>query len=121
MSKYIVVVIATLIFLAPTIQSQIMPQIRPAGRGATAAHEMVVSANVDELHLLMQQELISRAVVERQAKLRQDTEKLLALAAELKQHVDKAGPNVLSLDVIKKAQEIEKLAKSVREKMRDAY
>jgi spore coat polysaccharide biosynthesis protein SpsF (cytidylyltransferase family) len=69
----------------------------------------------------MHQELIARTVAERQVQLRQDTEKLLALAAELKQHVDKTRPNILSLDVIKKAQQIEKLAKSVREKMRDAY
>ena len=121
MSKYILVVMATFMFLAPAIRSQMMPEIRTVSQRATAEHEAVVSAVADELHLKMQQELISRAVVERQAKLKQDTDKLLALAAELKQHVDKTGPNVLSLDVIKKAQEIEKLAKSVREKMRDAF
>jgi hypothetical protein len=53
--------------------------------------------------------------------LRLDTEKLLALAGELKMHVDKTGVNVLSMDVIKKAQEIQKLAKSVQDKMRDGY
>ncbi len=121
MSKYILVVIATFIFFTATSQSQMMPGIRTVNQRATAEHEVVVSANTDELHLKMQQELISRAIVERQAKLKQDTDKLLALAAELKQHVDKTGPNILSLEVIKKAQEIEKLAKSVREKMRDAY
>jgi hypothetical protein len=45
----------------------------------------------------------------------------VALTAELKQHVDKTGPNILSMDVIKKAAEIQKLAKSVEEKMKNAY
>jgi hypothetical protein len=55
---------------------------------------------------------------ERQADLKRDTDKLLQLATQLKHAVDKSSENTLSLDVIKKAGEIEKLAKSVREKMR---
>jgi hypothetical protein len=43
---------------------------------------------------------------------------LLKLSVELKQSVDKSDENVLSLEVIKKAEEIEKLAHSVREKMK---
>lgn len=55
---------------------------------------------------------------ERQAKLKADTDKLLQLSTELKQQVDKSNENILSLEVIKKAEEIEKLAKNVRERMR---
>jgi HAMP domain-containing protein len=55
---------------------------------------------------------------ERQRKLADDTAKLLALATELKEQVDKTNKNILSVDVIKKADEIEKLAKSVKERMR---
>ncbi|HMK30420.1 MAG TPA: hypothetical protein VK473_12100 [Terriglobales bacterium] len=55
---------------------------------------------------------------ERQQNLKRDTDRLLQLATELKQSVDKSNENTLSLDVIKKAEEIEKLAKSVREKMK---
>ncbi len=69
----------------------------------------------------MHQAMIARGMAERQAQLRSDTEKLVALTAELKQHVDKAGVNILSMDVIRKAQEIQKLAKSVQDKMRNAY
>jgi len=43
---------------------------------------------------------------------------LLKLSVELKQFVDKSDENVLSLDVIKRADEIEKLAHSVKEKMK---
>jgi hypothetical protein len=69
----------------------------------------------------MERAQIVNAFMERQIALRRDTEKLLFLAEELKQNVDKTSPNILSMDVIKKAQEIEKLAKSVKDKMRNAY
>jgi len=65
--------------------------------------------------------MITNAFIERQVALRRDTEKLLNLATELKQNVDKTSPSILSMDVIKKAQEIEKLAKSVKDKMKNAY
>ena len=55
----------------------------------------------------------------RQEQLVKDTNKLLALATELKSQVDKTNKDVLSVDVVKKAEEIEKLAKNVKEKMRD--
>jgi hypothetical protein len=55
---------------------------------------------------------------ERQESLKKDTEKLLKLATELKEQVDKTNENMLSLDVMKKTEEIEKLAKQVHEKMK---
>ena len=54
----------------------------------------------------------------RQADLKRDTEKLLKLATELKDYVDKTNENTLSVDVVKKAEEIEKLAHSVKDKMK---
>ncbi len=55
---------------------------------------------------------------DRQIALKRDTDKLLEMATDLKQSVDRTNANILSMDVIKRAQEIEKLAKSVREKMK---
>lgn len=55
---------------------------------------------------------------ERQKKLAEDTTKLLALATELKEQVDKTNKDILSVDVVKKADEIEKLAKSVKDRMK---
>ncbi len=55
---------------------------------------------------------------ERQVALKRDTDKLLEMATGLKQSVDRTNANILSVDVIRRAQEIEKLAKSVREKMK---
>jgi len=55
---------------------------------------------------------------QRQSELKRDADELYKLATELKNSVDKTNENVLSLDVIKKAEEIEKLAHSVRTKMK---
>lgn len=58
---------------------------------------------------------------QRQAELQKDTDHLLELATQLKEYVDKTNEHTLSLDVVKKADEIEKLAKSVKEKMKGSY
>ena len=50
--------------------------------------------------------------------IQKDSEQLLALATQLKQQVDTAGEHTMSLDVIKKAEQIEKLAKDVKNKMK---
>ena len=63
-------------------------------------------------------ELEKKRNVARQQDIKKDTDKLLELATELKQYVDKTNEDILSTDVIKKADEIEKLAHSVREKMK---
>jgi hypothetical protein len=55
---------------------------------------------------------------DRQKRLVADTDKLLALATDLKAQVDKSTKDTLSVDVIKKADEIEKLAHSVKERMK---
>jgi len=72
----------------------------------------------EEPFVRMQKELEKKANLERQLHLKTDTDKLFKLATELKDQVDKSNRNILSLDVIKKADEIEKLAHSVKEKMR---
>jgi hypothetical protein len=66
----------------------------------------------------MARELAKKANQSRQAMLKADTDKLLKLAVELKDYVDKSNENVLSLDVLKKADEIERLAHSVKDKMK---
>jgi hypothetical protein len=69
----------------------------------------------------IQKEMEKKANPQRQSDLKRDTEKLLKLSTELKEYVDKTNENVMSLDVIKKAEEIEKLAHSVKMKMRGDF
>ena len=66
----------------------------------------------------MQEDQAKQRNVDRQKQLVEDTEKLLSLANELKAEVDKSTKDTLSLDVIRKADEIEKLAHNVKEKMK---
>lgn len=56
----------------------------------------------------------------RQAQLLVDTQKLYQLTQELKAEVAKSNKDTLSIAVIKKAQEVEKLAKSLKERMKAA-
>jgi spore coat polysaccharide biosynthesis protein SpsF (cytidylyltransferase family) len=123
MLKYVVVLILSLTQFAIPANSQLraVPANLEQIQKIAADREATNHALSSDPHQLLQQELIARAVRDRQSQLRLDTEKLVALTAELKQHVDKAGANILSMDVIKKAQEIQKLAKSVQDKMRNAY
>jgi len=72
----------------------------------------------DEARTKMERDMAKKANQERQAALRKDSAKLLKLATELNEYVDKTNENMLSMDVIKKAEEIEKLAHSVRDKMK---
>ena len=54
----------------------------------------------------------------RQAQIVADTNRLYQLAQELQAEVAKSNKNTLSLAVVKKAAEVEKLAKSLKERMK---
>ncbi len=58
------------------------------------------------------------ANAERKKQIADDTARLLKLANDLKAEVDKTSKDTLSLTVIRKADEIEKLAHAVKEKMK---
>ncbi|MGA2808831.1 MAG: hypothetical protein ABSE87_11905 [Terracidiphilus sp.] len=58
------------------------------------------------------------ANAERKKQIADDSAKLLKLATDLKAEVDKTNKDTLSLNVIRKADEIERLAHSVKEKMK---
>jgi len=58
------------------------------------------------------------ANVERKRQIETDTTELLKLAKELKTAVDKTDRDTLSIEVIRKAELIEKLAHGVKEKMK---
>lgn len=71
---------------------------------------------------------VSPAILERQARTRnsdrqkkmvEDTNKLVSLATDLKAQVEKSQTDVTANDAARKAEEIEKLAKSVRDRMKD--
>ena len=67
--------------------------------------------------IAMQKRMAKQRNQERFAQLKQVIGILLELATQLKKSVDEASDQTLSLDVIRKAEQIEKLAKQVRQKM----
>ncbi|HEY6339295.1 MAG TPA: hypothetical protein VIW68_12450 [Candidatus Sulfotelmatobacter sp.] len=94
-------------------QSTSPPVVPPDRNGLGGA-----PADGDEASERLARDMAKKANTERQTALKSDTEKLLKLAVELKADVDKSNENVLSMDVVKKAEEIEKLAHSVKDKMK---
>jgi hypothetical protein len=109
--------ILSLLFSLPLTVLPCQPQMtgRPPQRIGDPANN---PPEGDETRDRMEAERLKKANLARQAQLKSDTDKLVKLAGELKDYVDKSNADVLSLDVVKKADEIEKLAKSVKEKMR---
>jgi hypothetical protein len=75
-------------------------------------------SNGNDAQERLSREMAKKANLQRQATLKADTDRLLKLAVELKDSVDKSNENLLSVDVLKKAEEIEKLAHSVKDKMK---
>jgi hypothetical protein len=64
------------------------------------------------------QQKYEAANAERKKQIADDSTKLLSMAMALKAEVDKTTKDTLSLNVIRKADEIEKLAHNVKEKMK---
>jgi hypothetical protein len=90
----------------------------PRGSAPQRVDGTVAPGGPAEIRDKLAREMAKKANLERQASLKADTAKLLKLSTELKDYVDKTNENVLSMEVLKKAEEIEKLAKSVKEKMK---
>ena len=66
----------------------------------------------------MEAERLKMAADQRQQKLQSDADRLLLLAQQLKVSVDQTNKNTLSLQVVREAETIEKLARQVKDGMR---
>ena len=68
-----------------------------------------------------QRQLAIAANQQRQAEIKRDMEKMAELTQQLKDYLARSGEGVMSIDAIKKAEQIEKLAHSVKSKMKQAF
>ena len=68
-----------------------------------------------------ERERVKKAYEVLQMEIKRDTEKLAQLTAELKEAVDKSNQGLLPADTLKKAEQIEKLARSVKSKIKQYY
>lgn len=105
-------------FLWSTIVLSLLCWVQPAVHAQGLTPQQGNTANEAAWEAKQQREMAKQQNLKRETDLRKDTEKLLQLATELKQYVDKTNEHTLSVEVIKKAEEIEKLAHSVKEKMK---
>lgn len=108
-------------------QAQTPTPITPNGGGGTRSSARATQTDPqfqqrrnqeDPMDIRLERERLKALNKERFESLKKDTDKLLQLATELKESVDKANKDMLSLEVIRKTEEVEKLAKRVREKMK---
>jgi hypothetical protein len=90
------------------------PPLPEPGNPGSRQHQNAEDALTTE----QKREVAKKLNEQRQQELKKDTDKLLQLATELKEYVDKTNENIMSMDVVKKAEQIEKLAKSVKDKMK---
>lgn len=84
---------------------------------AIAAHAQSLPAKSYALQK-MDHMRADQAAEDRQKKMLADADHLLAMAQQLKSAVDQTRKDELSVDVIRQADQIEKLAKSVKDRMR---
>jgi hypothetical protein len=69
----------------------------------------------------MNQKMAVERNSERQKRIVADTARLLEMAKTLNAEVSRTDKNVLSITVVQQADKIEKLAKTIKQKMRDGY
>jgi len=122
MLKYVVLTLISLSLFAPTVygQSKAADYIAEV-QNLAVEREALNNQGSDDFRDRLERATMAHIMAERRAQLRRDTEKLAALTAELRENVARSNPDILSMDVVKKAAEIQKLAKSVQDKMKNAY
>lgn len=92
------------IHLPPAVsQSQGMGDV-PVTEGNDVQRQQAIAANL-----------------QRQAEIKRDSEKMAELIQELNSYLQKTNGTVMSVDAMKKVEQIEKLAKSVRSKMKQSF
>jgi hypothetical protein len=97
------------LLVAPTAAQRRLPS-SPTGQSE------IPGERPDEVEL--RRRMHRQQVKKRSEDMKRDSQRLLELATELKNYVDKAGENILSVDVVRKAEEMEKLARQVKNNMR---
>ncbi len=123
MSRNIPLLGILLLLSVPSVPVMSAPQVPsqfPAGPPADASQhrqpDFGQETSPEEQRMRKQAE--KELSKQRYQEIRRDSEQLVLLSHQLKRYVDSAGEHTLSLEVIKKAEEIEKLAHNVKTKMK---
>jgi hypothetical protein len=119
MSRFAAVLLTLPLFFSTSAfaqQPRLPSGIAQGGNQGTGASDVPVTSGDDAQK--KQQEALNQ---QRETEIKRDTEKMLELTQELNTFLQKNNQNVMSVDAIKKAEQIEKLAKSVKSKMKQIY
>lgn len=93
-------------------------QTQSSGTGSSADKQTPTSSGQKDTGTTPAQTANLSPAERKRAELLADTEKLYQLTQELKAEVAKSNKDTLSVSVVKKAQEVERLAKSIKERSR---
>jgi hypothetical protein len=96
-----------------------LPQNTPQSQNLTIGSRPSTAPTGADDEIQTQQAIAAN--LHRQVEIRRDTEKMAALMQELRDYLAKADYGVMSVDAIRKAEQIEKLAHSVKSKMKQAF
>ena len=96
------------------------PQIPMPDASSSSPRSGLNNRSDDPMTQQANEKRIKELNVLRQKQITTDAAKLLLLATELKTNLDKGGEEASSFDMMHKAEQIEKLARSVRTRMTDA-
>ena len=105
------------------VQSSGAPQFPDASMGASTRGADGTISSRNDLDVLkpsprLEAQQARTRNADRQRRLKEDSDRLLSLATELKQTMGSGDKGAVSPDAATKAEEIERLAKSVRDKMK---
>ncbi|HTV83077.1 MAG TPA: hypothetical protein VME18_10535 [Acidobacteriaceae bacterium] len=114
-SRFLWIVLLTGVFAAIPAHAQQAPAPMPPQQQLPTP--LGPQPNTSQQRMLRQ--MARERNLDRQKQIVADADKLLALARQLKSEVDKSNKDQLSLSVVDTAGQIEKLAKTVKERMRD--
>lgn len=113
--RYLWILLLAGAFAAMPAQAQQAPQgLPPPQQGPPT-----LGPPTDKSEQQLLRKMAEERNVNRQKEIAADTDKLLALAKKLQEEVAKSNKDQLSLSVVDTANQIEKLAKTVKERMRD--
>jgi len=114
-SNLLVILFATLLSsLNPATAQQI--HLPPAVSQSQGMGDVPVTKGDDT-----QRKQAMAANLQRQDEMKRDSEKLLQLTQELNQYLQTKSQGVVSVDALKKAEQVEKLAHSVKSKMKQSF
>ena len=109
--------VAALVFSAISFASAQQPAQQPTSTSAAPGQSAAKTpVNASKTAAPAASPAPQTPLTPQQKQLADDTAKLLALANELKAELDKSTKDTLSLSVIRKAEQVEKLARKVRDR-----